>query len=177
MCNIKKSGATVSVSQNEATQTYKIEREGKMLEMSFTRQQSVKSENYTRRMGGVVDGGVAYVETTLPCATNVGYSMAPVVVAANPAMKLGPQGEPFRKVSICQHEAGYADLNAVADKLNEMEAGWGGSPTFKGSKQGESCNISLSDIKKTVFAHLTPEYKAKVTSNVGNANSGKGMGE
>ena len=145
--------------------------------------------NYRTVQNGIIDrvksgeiktevvGGVAYVETTLPCATNVGYSMAPVVVAVNPAMKLGPQGEPFRKVSICQHEAGYADLNAVADKLNEMEAGWGGSPTFKGSKQGESCNISLSDIKKTVFAHLTPEYKAKVTSNVGNANSGKGMEE
>ncbi len=112
-----------------------------------------------------VKGGIAYVETTLPCATNVGYSMAPVVVAVNPAMKLGPQGEPFRKVSICQHEAGYVDLNAVANKLNEMEAGWGGSPTFKGSKQGENCNISLSDIKKTVYANLTPEYKAKVTEN------------
>ncbi|MDO4161787.1 MAG: hypothetical protein Q4D80_02120 [Pseudomonadota bacterium] len=124
-----------------------------------------------------VVGGVAYVETTLSCATNVGYSMAPVVVAVNPAMKLGPQGEPFRKVSICQHEVGYADLNAVADRFNQIESGWGGSPTFKGSKQGENCNISLSDIKKTVFAHLAPEYKAKVTSNTGIAGSGKGLGE
>ena len=48
----KKSGATVSVSQDGKTQVYKIEREGKTLEMSFTRQQSVKSENYTRSMGG-----------------------------------------------------------------------------------------------------------------------------
>lgn len=145
--------------------------------------------NYRAVQNGIIDrvksgeiktevvGGVAYVETTLPCATNVGYSMAPVVVAVNPAMKLGPQGEPFRKVSICQHETGYADLNAIAEKLNEMDSGWGGSPTFKGSKQGESCNISLSDIKKIVYTNLTPEYKAKVTSNTGNANRGKGMGK
>lgn len=39
----KKSGATVSVSQDEATQTYKIERNGKILEMSFTRQQEIKN--------------------------------------------------------------------------------------------------------------------------------------
>lgn len=48
----KKSGATVSVSQDGATHTYKIKREGKTLEMSFTRQQSAKSEKYTRNMGG-----------------------------------------------------------------------------------------------------------------------------
>ncbi len=124
-----------------------------------------------------VVGGVAYVETTLPCATNVGYSMAPVGVAVNPAMKLGPQGEPFRKVSICQHEAGYVDINAVKETLNTLEAGWGGSPTFIGSKQGESCNIGLSEIKKTVFANLTPEYKEKVTSNAEKSNIGKGIAE
>lgn len=111
-----------------------------------------------------VEGGVAYVETTLPCATNVGYSMAPVVVAINPAMKQGPQGEPFRKVSICQHEAGYVDLNAVKETLNTQEAGWGGSPTFIGSKQGENSGVSTSDIKKTVYANLTPDYKKEATS-------------
>lgn len=132
--------------------------------------------NYRTVQNGIIDkvksgeiktevvGGVAYVETTLPCATNVGYSLAPVVVAVNPAMKLGPQGEPFRKVSICQHEASYADLNAVAEQLNQLESGWGGSPTFKGSKQGENCNIDLSDIKKIVYANLRPEYKKEITS-------------
>ena len=48
----KKSGATVSVRQDGAAQIYKIEREGKTLELSFTRQQSIKSENYTRSMCG-----------------------------------------------------------------------------------------------------------------------------
>ncbi len=47
----KKSGATVSVSQDGSTQTYRIERGGKTLEMSFTRQQSVEGEPYIRSMG------------------------------------------------------------------------------------------------------------------------------
>ena len=143
--------------------------------------------NYRTVQNGIVDrvksgeiktevvGGVAYVETTLPCATNIGYSMAPVVVAVNPAMKMGPQGEPFRKVSICQHETGYVDINAVKESLNTKEAGWGGSPTFIGSRQGENCNIDLSEIKKTVFANLTPEYKQKVTSNSGKINKSKSI--
>lgn len=145
-------------------------------------------DSYRKSQQGIIDkvksgdiktevvGGVAYVETTLPCATNVGYSFAPVVVATNPAMR-NPDGTTYRKVSICQHEAGYVDLNAVADKLNEMEAGWGGSPTFKGSKQGENCNIRPSDIKKLVFANLTSEYKSQVTSHGVNASAGKDMGK
>ncbi len=119
-----------------------------------------------------VVGGVAYVETTLPCATNVGYSMAPVVVAINPAMKLGPQGEPFRKVSVCQHEEGYIDLNTIKNILNTKEAGWGGSSTFIGSKQGESCNIDSSELKQIVFGNLTPEYKKRVTYMANKENSG-----
>ena len=62
--------------------------------------------NYRTVQTGIIDrvksgeikaevvGGVAYVETTLPCATNVGYSMAPVVVAINPAMR-NPDGTTY----------------------------------------------------------------------------------
>lgn len=142
-------------------------------------------DSYRKSQQGIIDkvksgeiktevvGGVAYVETTLPCATNVGYSMAPVVVAVNPEMKLGPQGVPFRKVSICQHEAGYADLGAVKAELAAKENGWGGSPTFLGSPQGQDCTIETSEIKKVVYASLTSEYKAQVISRGVNANTGK----
>ena len=144
--------------------------------------------NYRTVQTGIIDrvksgeikaevvGGVAYVETTLPCATNVGYSMAPVVVATNPAMR-NPDGTTYRKVSICQHEAEYADLGAVKNELSAREAGWGGSPTFVGSPQGQDCTIKLSDIKKLVYANLTPEYKSQITSRGVNTNKGKGMGE
>jgi len=80
----------------------------------------------------------------------------------------------YRKVSICQHEAGYVDLTAVKTELAAKEQGWGGSPTFIGSPQGQNCKTSMSDIKKIVFACLTPDYKAKVTARDGKANGGKG---
>lgn len=119
-----------------------------------------------------VAGGIAHVKTTLPCATNVGYAYAPVVIAENPAMKLGAAGTPFRKVSICQHEEGYVDMNKLKETLSTKEEGWGGSPTFIGSKQGENCTINFSDIQKAVYANLTPEYKKNITNTVLNANQG-----
>ena len=47
-----------------------------------------------------VVGGVAYVESSERAATDVGYSMAPVVVAENPVMR-APDGHTYRKISIC----------------------------------------------------------------------------
>ena len=145
-------------------------------------------DSYRKSQQGIIDkvksgdikteviGGVAYVETTLPCATNVGYSFAPVVVATNPAMR-NPDGTTYRKVSICQHEAGYADLVTVKNELAAKEAGWGGSPTFLGSPQGQDCTVELSEIKKLVYSNLTPEYKTQVTSYGAKTEAVKCLGE
>ena len=145
-------------------------------------------DSYRKSQQGIIDkvksgdikteviGGVAYVETTLPCATNVGYSFAPVVVATNPAMR-NPDGTTYRKVSICQHEAGYADLVTVKNELSAQENGWGGSPTFLGSPQGQDCTVELSEIKKLVYSNLTPEYKTQVTSYGAKTEAVKGLGE
>ncbi len=161
-----------------------------------------------------VVGGVAYVESTDRAATNVGYSMAPVVVAVNPTMP-AKGGYTYRKLSICQHEGGYFDISSVSIALNKIEidkkikegtleqgcveaqiikckeaephlsdvkalekacsklGGWGGSPTFLGSPAEQNCTTSMSDIKKLVFANLTPDYKAKVTSQSAKANDGQ----
>lgn len=126
----------------------------------------------------VVDG-IAYVESTDRAATNVGYSLAPIVVAINPMMKLGPQGVPFRKVSICQHEAGYVDLIAVKTALAQKEQNWGGSPTFIGSPQGQDCTIKSETILEIVKTNLTPEYKKQVEEpvNIALLMTGKGKGE
>lgn len=123
-----------------------------------------------------VIGGVAYVESSDRAATNVGYSMAPVVVAINPVMR-APDGHTYRKVSICQHEVGYVNLKMVAAELTAKEAGWGGSPTFIGSPQNQDCTLGISEIKKLVYAHLNAEYKAKVTALAGSARSGKGIND
>ncbi len=122
-----------------------------------------------------VKNGIAHVKTTEPCATQVGYSFAPVVIAENPEMKMGPQGVPFRKVSICQHEAGYVNLGAVKTVLAEKENGWGGSPTFVGSPQGTSSEISVEEVRGLVSRNLTPEYKnTLVNPAIQKAMSGKG---
>ena len=65
----------------------------------------------------------------------------------------------------------------IAEKLGQKEPGWGGSTTICGSPMGQASTISPHEIKVAFYANLTPEYKAKVTSNVGNANGGKGMGK
>lgn len=131
--------------------------------------------NYQKVQNGIIDrvnsgeikvevkGGIANVTTTLPCATNVGYSKAPVVIAINPAAK-GPDGKTYRKISICQHDEGYVDMSAIKTALNKEEPGWGGSSTFIGSKQGEDCNIPLEKLLKIVSENLTPEYKAKLVA-------------
>lgn len=136
-----------------------------VMEIYRKTQQSVIDKVKSGEIEVSVKGGIAHVKTTMPCATNVGYAFAPVVIAENPEMKLGPQGTPFRKLSVCQHEEGYVNLTVVKETMAAQENGWGGSPTFIGSPQGTSSNIEVSDIQKTVFANLTPEYKREVTSN------------
>lgn len=107
--------------------------------------------------------GVAVVETTLPCATNIGYCYAPIVIAVNKEMR-APDGSTYRKISIGQHEAGYVDLAPVKEALNQTNPGWGGNPNFIGSPQMQNCETSIEDLLTLVKQNLTPEYKTKVTS-------------
>lgn len=79
-----------------------------------------------------IPGTVAIVEGFAPGAVQMGYRLAPIVVAERFD---GAQ----RRVAIAQYEPGRADLGAVARELSAFEAGWGGSPTIIGSPQGVSC--------------------------------------
>ncbi|MCM1323427.1 MAG: hypothetical protein NC218_04635 [Acetobacter sp.] len=128
-------------------------------------QQKVIDMVNSGEIGVAVKDGVAYVKTTMPCATAVGYAYAPVVIAENPEMKLGPTGTPFRKLSICQHEEGYVDLNKVKETLAGKENGWGGSPTFIGSPQGTSSDITFEEIQEIVAKNLTPAYKNSLSDS------------
>lgn len=101
------------------------------------------------------DGGanVAVVETSHRAATMVGYSLAPVVIAYNAEFKQGP-GEAYKKYTICQFENKFVDLAAVREELDELEPGWGGSPTIIGSPQGISSQLKIEDIAVIVERHL-----------------------
>lgn len=62
-------------------------------------------------------------------------------------------------------------MGKVKDGLNAAESGWGGSPTFICSKQGEACEVETTDVQKLVYANLMSEYKKKITSSL---NKGTG---
>lgn len=93
--------------------------------------------------------GAAVVVTTHRAATMLGYSFAPVVIAINPAF-ISDGDAPRRKVTICQYREGYINMGALADALNEIEPGWGGSKTIIGSPQDRGCELSLQAIVDAV---------------------------
>lgn len=99
------------------------------------------------------DGRIAVVESTHRAATSVGYSLAPVVIARNPAFKLGG-GEAHVKFTICAFEAKFADIKSALTELSSLEAGWGGSPTIGGSPQGVSSALTTDQVVEVVAKHL-----------------------
>ncbi|MEK7505009.1 MAG: hypothetical protein AAB589_01880 [Patescibacteria group bacterium] len=99
-------------------------------------------------------GKIAVVESTHRAATSVGYSLAPVVVARNPAFKLGG-GEAHAKYTVCAFEAGkFADIKSALAELATIEAGWGGSPVIGGSPQGVSSALTIDQVVEVVEKHL-----------------------
>lgn len=100
------------------------------------------------------DGNIAVVISTHRAGTDLGYRLAPVVVATNPSFVFG-KGEPHIKHTICAFEAGkYADIKSALAELNELEPGWGGSPTIGGSPQGVSSILTTEQVVEIVAKHL-----------------------
>jgi len=96
----------------------------------------------------VVDG-VALVVSTHPSAIEIGYRLAPMVVAMNPIFRF-QGGEPHRKFTVAQHEEGHAMLWLAREELNKFESGWGGSPTIIGSPQGVESTLSAEEVLRIV---------------------------
>ncbi len=99
------------------------------------------------------NGRITVVESTHRAATTVGYSLAPVVIALNPEMRIAG-GEPHKKFTICQLNVGYVDLSTVKAELNQFENGWGGSETIIGSPQGVSSKLAIEQVVGIVEKHL-----------------------
>ena len=100
-------------------------------------------------------GRVAFVESTYPGAVReIGYSLAPVVVALNPSFSARGE-EPHKKFTIGIYKEGeFLDLPAVFAELRELEPKWGGSPTIGGSPQGESSKLTVDQVISIVEKHL-----------------------
>lgn len=98
-------------------------------------------------------GQIAHLRSSVPGALSLAYRLAPVIVAEQEVRGV-------RKVTICQFSAGHVDLKAVADLLNDLESGWGGSDTLIGSPQGTGSMLALSDIVPCVMSCLLPTKAA-----------------
>lgn len=96
--------------------------------------------------------GIAIVESTHRSAIEIGYRVAPVVIAINPEFRFHG-GEPHRKVTIAQFDERYVDLGSVFSCLSTDEDGWGGSATIGGSPQGISTELPPSTIAKAIAHH------------------------
>lgn len=101
-------------------------------------------------------GRIAVVESTHRAATSVGYSLAPVVVALNPAFRFAG-GEPHRKFTISAFEQKYADIKGALTELAALEPGWGGSPTIGGSPQGVTSKLTIDQVVSVMEKHLCSE--------------------
>lgn len=103
---------------------------------------------------GVLGNRVARVESHgVPRAVQLGYCVAPVVVACDHAFRFR-DGRPHRKFTVCQFTEGHVDLRGVKADLDAIERGWGGSPTIIGSPQGVGSHLSMELVLAVVERHL-----------------------
>ena len=111
------------------------------------------------------DGRIAVVETAHMAVTMIGYSLAPVVIALNPAYKLGG-GESHRKFTVCAYEQRLVNMKAIFTELNLLEPGWGGSPTIGGSPQGVSSALTIEQVVEVVERHLQFDVVFRVEEEI-----------
>lgn len=102
----------------------------------------------------VADGRIATVVSTHRMAFQIGYEVAPVVVALNPAMPV-QDGEPIVKYTIARYDNHIpCDIMGAAADLDKIERGWGGRGDIAGSPQGVSSKLTLEQVVEAVTHHL-----------------------
>jgi len=94
--------------------------------------------------------GVAVVKSPHIGAMAIGYSQAPVVIACNPGFE--GRGWSGLKYTIAQYGPGYVNVRGVADKLNELEPGWGGADTICGSPQDRPSQLTAEKVLSIVLS-------------------------
>jgi hypothetical protein len=116
----------------------------------------------TLRVRPLRGGRIAVVVGERAEALRLGYCLAPVVVALNPAFPPAAGGEPHRKFTVAQYRGGQADFAALRQVLAVLEPGWGGSATILGSPQGTSSHLSICTVIRAVRRTLAPSAQVDV---------------
>jgi hypothetical protein len=99
------------------------------------------------------DGRIAVVEGSHRAAVFLGYRLAPVVAARDPAFRFAG-GAPHLKYTVAEYRAGYVHMPALTAELSREEPGWGGSPTIIGSPQGVSSRLAFNVVLAAARRHL-----------------------
>lgn len=105
------------------------------------------------RVTSACGGHIALVDATVPGAVSLGYRLAPVVVARNPAFTCST-GLPYLKYTVAQYDLSHVDMVQARRDLASLEPGWGGSATILGSPQGVSSRLPLGTVIDAVAKTL-----------------------
>jgi hypothetical protein len=101
---------------------------------------------------------IATVVSTHRFATNLGYEVAPVVVAMNPEMPVDPKDSSkgtYAKFTVCRYDSHVpCDLPSALVDLQVMEPGWGGRGDIFGSPQGVSSSLTLEQVVDVIKRHI-----------------------
>ncbi len=90
-------------------------------------------------------------------ALGLGYRLAPVVLALNPAWTF-PDGAQGRKYTLARWAEGDCDLDRVLAALEVLETGWGGQRGIKGSPQTRASGIPIEAVIAAMVSGL-PNYR------------------
>lgn len=105
-------------------------------------------------------GKIAVVVSTHRFATNIGYEVAPVVVATNPTMPVigeggKPTGETYLKYTVCRWDSNVpVNLEGALKEIQQIEPGWGGRGDIFGSPQGVSSRLTTDEVVRVVEKYL-----------------------
>lgn len=108
------------------------------------------------RVAPSAGGQIATVVSVEPGTLRLGYCLAPVVVALNPAFQFH-FGEAGRKYTLARWAEGDADLDHAVALISKLESGWGGQRGIKGSSQRGPSRLPMERIVKAVAAVLPGE--------------------
>lgn len=113
-----------------------------------------------------LDRRLAIVRSTHLFATVLGYEMADIVLAINPAFPIDPkhpEAGSYKKYTICRRDCHcHIDMKTLLERLNKAEKAacddgklWGGRADIIGSPQGRESALSEIQVYSFVWSSMT----------------------